>query len=153
MSSIDGLLHVTIEPFTGAKIELTPASTQKVQFRVDIPLDSSAKTKDVGMTIILTGKILSNAAERGTAADATGQLAAWATVWSDMAAAYAKLTIEAKAAGKIVRKYEFSDVFAVDYFENYDNQQGAGQYTLVMNQRKNKLTATDVKITGGFDAE
>lgn len=129
--------------------ELEPESTKKVTFRTDIPLDSSARTKDVGVTVIITGKILSNAADVGTAADKTQYLAMWSTCPDSAPISYQKMEFEVHAGGMVVRKYELSDVFIVDYFENFDNQQGAGTYTLVLNQRKNKLK--DVKVTGGFD--
>lgn len=141
--------HVTIERISGPKIELVPESTKKVVFRTDIPLDSSARTKDIGATVVITGKIMSNAAEPGSGADTTQQLAEWSLVDDTVQSAYAKLTIEVRAGGMVTRKYEFSDVFVVDYYENYDNQQGAGEYTLVLNQRKNKMK--DVKVTGGFN--
>lgn len=141
--------HVKIEPFGGDAVELEPESTKKVTFRTDIPLDSNARTKDVGVTVIIVGKILSNAADPGTAADKTIALAQWAQEGDYKQSAYRKLTIEVDANGMVTRKYELSDVFVVDYFENFDNQQGAGEYTLVLNQRKNKLK--DVKVTGGFD--
>ena len=141
--------HVKIEPFGGDAIELEPESTKKVTFRTDIPLDSNARTKDVGVTVILVGKIMSNAADTGTAADKTKSLAEWSAQGDFLQSSYRKLTIEVHASGMVTRKYELSDVFVVDYFENFDNQQGAGEYTLVLNQRKNKLK--DVKVTGGFD--
>ncbi len=144
--------HVKFSLLSGSgETEMPAESTKKVMFRTDIPLDSSARTKDVGVTVVINGKILSNAADPGTPADQTGYLAKWSTVKDSVADAYRKMTIEVHAGGMVTRKYELSDVFVVDYFENFDNQQGAGEYTLVLAQRKNKLK--DVKVTGGFDLD
>ena len=65
--------HVKIEPFGGDAVELEPESTKKVTFRTDIPLDSNARTKDVGVTVIISGKILSSSAEVGKPADSTSK--------------------------------------------------------------------------------
>ena len=53
-----------------------------------------------------------------------------------------------KSGGISTRKYQLPDAFVVDYFEDFDNQEGGGTFTLVLKQRKNKIK--DVKVTGGF---
>ena len=49
-------LRVTVN---GANsFEVAKDCVQKIKFRTDIPLDSNARTKDVGSTLEITGKIL-----------------------------------------------------------------------------------------------
>lgn len=130
------------------KIEIEPECTKKVEFRTDIPLDSSARTKDVGVTMIITGKILSDSAEVGKPADSTAKLLEWSNIPAEKKEAYKKVVVTVKSGGISTRKYELPDAFVVDYFEDFNNQEGGGEFTLVIKQRKNKLK--DVSVTGGF---
>ncbi|MBO6303629.1 MAG: membrane-associated protease 1 [Selenomonadaceae bacterium] len=130
------------------KITIEEECTQKVEFRTDIPLDSSARTKDVGVTMIITGKILSDSAEVGKPADSTSKLLEWSKVPAEQKEAYKNVVVTVKSGGISTRKYELPNAFVVDYFEDFSNQEGGGVFTLVLKQRKNKLK--DVKVTGGF---
>ncbi len=130
------------------KITIEPECTRKVEFRTDIPLDSSARTKDVGVTMIITGKILSDSAEVGKPADSTAKLLEWSAIPAEKKEAYKNVVVTVKTGGISMRKYQLPDAFVVDYFEDFGNQEGGGQFTLVLKQRKNKLK--DVMVTGGF---
>lgn len=54
-----------------------------VGLTTDIPLDSNARTKDVGATMVITGKIL--AALDGDITDSTRKLALWSVVSAEKA--------------------------------------------------------------------
>ena len=46
---------------TGAEpFSIEPECTKHVKFSTDIPMDSDARTKDVGATLVISGKILAN---------------------------------------------------------------------------------------------
>jgi len=130
------------------KITIEPECTSRVEFRTDIPLDSSARTKDVGVTMIVHGKILSDSAEVGKPADSTAKLLEWSNVPAEKKEAYRNVVLTVKAGGISTRKYQLTNAFIVDYFEDFSNQEGGGEFTLVLKQRKNKLK--DVMVTGGF---
>ena len=104
--------------------------------------------KDLGVTMIIVGKILSDSAEVGKPADSTAKLLEWSAIPAEKKEAYKNVVVTVNAGGISTRRYQLPDAFVVDYFEDFDNQEGGGQFTLVLKQRKNKLK--DVMVTGGF---
>lgn len=131
------------EPF-----DINPECTKSVRFSTDIPLDSNARTKDVGTTLTIMGKILS--AVDGDPADSTRQMALWSVVPAEKADCYRKVTIELTAAGVIERKYYFPNAFVIDYKEEYGDTAGTGTFTLKLKQKKDKFAA--VTVEGGYPA-
>lgn len=130
------------------KIELEETSTSQITFKVEIPQDSRARTKDVGVTMIVKGKILPDTSDAGTAADSTAKLMEWSVVPAEKKEAYRAVTVKIKSGGIVTRQYELPNAFIVDYFETFANSEGIGEFTLKLKQMKNKLA--DVKVTGGF---
>ena len=130
------------------EITIEPECTKKVLFHTDIPLDSSARAKDVGVTMVIIGKILADAAEVGKPADSTAKLLEWSKIPVEKKEAYKNVEVTVKAGGINTRKYVLPNAFVVDYYENFTNTEGSGEFTLVLKQIKNKLK--DVKVTGGF---
>lgn len=135
-------LKVTI----GGSVEVAKECVQKVKFRVDIPLDSNARTKDVGATIEITGKILT--AADGDPFDTTREMALWSMVPAEDASAYREVVIEVVSAGIVERKYTFPRAFVVDYKESYENVDGIGQFRLTIKEKKDKLDMLSVE--GGY---
>lgn len=135
-------LRVTI----GGSVEVAKECVQKVKFHVDIPLDSNARTKDVGATIKITGKILT--ATDGDPFDTTRELALWSMVPAEEANAYREVVIEVVNAGIVERKYTYPRAFVVDYKESYENTDGIGQFELTIKQKKDKLAMLSVE--GGY---
>lgn len=130
------------------KIELEEESTRQIIFKVEIPQDSRARTKDVGVTMTVKGKILPDTANAGNAADSTAKLMEWSIVPAEKKEAYRSVTVKVKSGGIVTRQYEMPNAFIVDYFETFANSEGVGEFTLIIKQMKNKLA--DVKVTGGF---
>ncbi len=58
--------------------EIAKECVRSVKFTTDIPLDSNARTKDVGSTLIITGRILT--AVDGDPFDSTRKLALWSAI-------------------------------------------------------------------------
>ena len=52
------------------------------------------------------------------------------------------------SGGVVTRQYELPNAFIVDYHEDFESDDGIGEFTLVLKQMKNKMA--DVKVTGGF---
>ncbi len=129
-------------------IELGLASLKTVQLKTDIPIDSNARSTDLGSTLTITGKIL--AAVDGGNADDTMKLTQWSLVPAEKADCYRKATVEVLAADQVVRKIYFPNAFVVDYNENYGDTQGTGTFDLVIRQKKDKMP--DVKVEGGYNA-
>ena len=137
-------LRVTVN---GANsFEVAKDCVQKIKFRTDIPLDSNARTKDVGSTLEITGKIL--VATDGDPFDSTRQLALWSVVPAEDAAAYRQVEVEIINAGVVERKYSFQRAFVVDYKEDFSNSDGIGQFTIIIKQKKDKLDT--IAIEGGY---
>ena len=137
-------LRVTV---SGAdSFEIAKDCVQKVKFKTDIPLDSNARTKDVGSTLEISGKIL--VATDGDPFDSTRQLALWSMVPAEDSSAYRQVTVEVLSAGIVERKYSFPRAFVVDYKENYGNTDGIGQFTIKKKKKKDKLDT--IAVEGGY---
>ncbi len=129
-----------------ASFEVPKECVQKVEFQTDIPLDSNARTKDVGSSLVISGKIL--VSTDGDPFDSTRQMALWSLVPAEDATAYRQVTVEVINAGVVERKYSFPRAFVVDYKEDFGNTDGIGVFTIVIKQKKDKLDL--VTVDGGY---
>lgn len=129
--------------------EISKECVKSVTVTTDIPLDSNARTKDVGATMTISGKIL--AALDGDVTDSTRQLALWSTVPAEKADCYRKVTVNHIAGSLVERKYSFPNAFVVDYKEEYADAEGTGTFTLVIKQKKDKIA--DIAVEGNYAAE
>ncbi len=137
-------LRVTVNG--ASSFEIAKECVQKIKFRTDIPLDSNARTKDVGSTLEISGKIL--VSTDGDPFDTTRQLALWSVVPAEEALAYRQVEVEILNAGLVERKYSFPRAFVVDYKEDFSNSDGIGQFTITIKQKKDKLDK--IEIEGGY---
>ena len=110
--------------------EVAKECVRSVKVTTDIPLDSNARTKDVGATMVITGKILAALAEK--------------------ADRYRKVTVEHVAGGVMERKYCFPNAFVLDYKEEFGDVEGTGTFTLVLRQKKDKIAS--VAVEGNYSA-
>lgn len=138
--------RVTVEG--QGSFEIAKECVKKVVYRTDVPLDSDARTKDVGSTLEISGKILT--ATDGDPFDSTRQLDLWAMVPAENSACYRKVTVEIISAGLVERKYYFSHAFVVNQKENFGNTDGVGTFTLTIKQKKDKIS--EITIDGGYPA-
>jgi len=129
-----------------SSIELGTTSITGVKFQTDIPVDSNARSTDMGSTVEITGKILT--AVDGDPFDATKQLGLWSLVPAEKSDCYRKVTIEVIAASQVIRKYTYPQAFVVDYKENYGDVEGIGTFTLIIKQKKDKMA--QVAVEGGY---
>ena len=82
-------LKVTIEG--QGSFEIAKECVRKVIYKTDIPLDSNARTKDVGSTLEISGKILT--ATDGDPFDSTRQMGLWSMVPAEDSNCYRKVTV------------------------------------------------------------
>ena len=129
-------------------IELGKDNIKKVSYRSDTPDDSNARATDLGMSLEISGKIIT-AVEGET--DDTKKLAAWSQITAEKADAYRKATLEVIAGDQVVRKLTLPNAFVVDYTEDFGHDQGVGTFDLVIRQKKDKNDK--VAIEGGYAAE
>lgn len=137
-------LKVTVEG--QESFEIAKECVTKVVYRTDIPLDSDARSKDMGSSLEISGKIL--ASTEGDAADSTRQLDLWAMIPAEDVNCYRKITIEILSAGIVERKYCFPHAFVVKQAENFGNTDGTGTFTLAVKQKKDKMS--EISIEGGY---
>lgn len=128
------------------EISLGTTSITGVKFGADIPLDSNARSTDLGSTLTITGKILT--AVDGDPFDATKQIGQWSLVPAEKSDCYRKAVVEVIAAFQVVRKYTFPNAFVVDYQEDYGDAEGVGTFTLIIKQKKDKMA--QVAVEGGY---
>lgn len=139
-------LKVTVEG--GGSFTIPKECVKGVEYKTDIPLDSNARTKDVGSTLEIYGKILT--ATDGDPDDSTKQLGTWSMVPAEDILCYRSVTVEIINASIVERKYVFPNAFVIDYKEHYGNTDGVGTFTLIIKQKKDKLEK--IEIEGGYPA-
>lgn len=128
-------------------IVLNLEAIRTVEYSVDTPKDTNAKTTDMGSTLTITGKILT-ILDDGT--EATVDLAKWAMVPAEKKDCYRNVEVEVISGGLVVRQYQMPNAFIVDYAEDYGDTEGVGTFRLVMKQKKDKLNK--IVINGGYGA-
>lgn len=129
-------------------IDLSIESVETVKFSTDTPQDTNARSKDVGSTMIITGKILT--ALDGDAFDSTRKMGTWSLVPAEKADCYRKVTVEVISADQVIRKITYPNAFVVDYEEHFGDTEGIGTFKLMVRQKKDKLST--VTIEGGYSA-
>ena len=131
------------------EILLDKESILDVRYISETPDDSNARATDLSVILEIKGKIL--AAAGGDTEDDTRQVAKWSLVPSESSDAYRQASLEIISAGQMVRKIDMTNVFVVDYIEEYGNQAGTGTFTLKIKQKKEKVK--EVAIEGGYAAQ
>lgn len=129
-------------------IDLNLQSVETVEFTTDTPKDSNARSTDLGATLKITGKILT--AVDGDPADSTVKLSLWSMVPVEKADCYRKVTVDVISAGQVVRQILMPNAFVVDYEETYGDTEGVGTFSLIMKQKKDKLSG--IVLNGGYPA-
>jgi len=117
-----------------------------VKFDMDTPDDSNARSTDVGVTMVIRGKILT--ALDGEAADSSLNIAKWSVVPAENSTCYRNLEVEVINAHQMVRKFTLPNAFVVDYIEDFGNTEGVGEFTLKVKQKKDKTDR--IKLEGGY---
>ena len=110
-------------------VSLRETNIINVEFTADIPHDSNARSKDLGSTLLITGKIL--AAVDGETADDTSKLARWSLVPAENADCYRTVQVDVIAASQVVRQITLPNAFVVDYKEDFTDETGTGVFTLL----------------------
>ena len=128
------------------EILLDKESILDVKYISETPDDSNARATDLGVILEIRGKIL--AAASGDSEDDTRKVAQWSLVPSEASDAYRQASLEIISAGQMVRKIDMTNVFVVDYIEEYGNQAGTGTFSLKIKQKKEKVK--EVTIEGGY---
>ena len=127
------------------EILLDKESILDVKYISETPDDSNARATDLGVILEIRGKIL--AAASGDTEDDTRKVAQWSLVPSEASDAYRQASLEIISAGQI----DMTNVFVVDYIEEYGNQAGTGTFSLKIKQKKEKVK--EVAIEGGYAAQ
>lgn len=139
-------LRVTIDGQDS--FEIAKECVKHVVYKTDIPLNSDARTKDVGSTLVISGKILT--AVDGDPFDSTRQLGLWSMVPAENGACNRKVTVEIIQASIVERKYTFPHAFVIDYKETFGDTDGVGTFYLIVKQKKDKIAS--ITIEGGYPA-
>lgn len=130
-------------------ITLQETSIITVKFGADIPHDSNARSTDLGSTVLIKGKIL--AAVDGETADDTSKIARWSLVPAENSDCYRQVQIDVVNASQVVRQIAIPNAFVIDYEEDFTDDTGAGVFTLLIKQKKDKMI--NLKFEGGFSGE
>lgn len=131
------------------EILLDKESILDVKYMSETPDDSNARATDLGVILEIKGKIF--AAANGDTEDDTRKVAQWSLVPSESSDAYRQASLEVISAGQMVRKIDMTNVFVVDYIEEYGSQAGTGTFSLKIKQKKEKVI--EVAIEGGYAAQ
>jgi len=116
-----------------------------IEYVVETPNDSNARSTDVTYKLIVTGRIIPEIG--GSSGEPLLELEQWSRV-SHGIDLYREVEVGFTAEGFRVRKYTFNKAFVQDYIETYDDQSGVGTFKVEICQKKdhNKFVTVD----GGF---
>lgn len=106
--------------------------------------ESTARATEINVGLELIGKVTN---EKD---DMTKKLCLWSLVPSELEDAYRKLSLEVILEGTVVRKINLPNAFIVDYKESFSVKNGSGVFTLILKQKKEKISA--ITIEGGYNA-
>lgn len=106
--------------------------------------ESTARATEINVGLELIGKVTN---EKD---DMTKKLCLWSLVPSELEDAYRKLSLEVILAGTVVRKINLPNAFIVDYKESFSVKNGSGVFTLILKQKKEKISS--ITIEGGYNA-
>lgn len=128
------------------QIALDEKSIKNVVFDSESPADSNARATDFGISMKIWGKMIYK--QGGEGSDATLELSKWSVVPSERADCYRSAVVEVVSAGQVVRKYEVSNAFIMEYSEEMDDETGVGTFYLHVKQKKDENDK--LKIDGGY---
>lgn len=128
-------------------IEILEKLIETVEFSVDTPNDSNARSTDVGSSIIVTGRILALVGSENEQ-DETIKLTNWSLVRSESADSYRALQLDVVVSSKIVRTVIYPKAFVVEYTEEFDEESGTGTFRLHAKQKKDAIS--NVIIQGDY---
>jgi hypothetical protein len=127
----------------GDTINLNKGEVEAVSFRVDSPDDARAKSNEMAYILEISGKI-----SKGNELE-TVKLAQWAQLPPNSKDHVERnVAVELVKGGQIVRQYEFSHAFVVDYNE-YIGIEGDGSFRLFIKQNRN-INNAKISVTGGI---
>ena len=132
----------------GKNVEFNETVITSVQFLSETPDASNARSNDLGVVLKITGRI--NFSLGAEIEDSTVELDNWALMASDQADAYRQVEVQIVNGGQIIRQYTYPNAFVMDYSENLNDDEGVGQFNLIVKQKKDLTDKVELK--GNFEA-
>ena len=134
---------------TGGKdVSFNETVITSVQFLSETPDASNARSNDLGVILKIVGRI--NFSLGAEVEDSTVELDNWALMPSDKADCYRKVEVQVVNGGQIVRQYTYPNAFVMGYSENLNDDEGVGQFELILKQKKDLTDKVELK--GNFEA-
>ena len=134
---------------TGGKdVEFNETVITSVQFLSETPDASNARSNDLGVVLKIVGRI--NFSLGAEIEDSTVELDNWALMASDQADAYRQVEVQIVNGGQIIRQYTYPNAFVMGYSENLNDDEGVGQFELIVKQKKDLTDKVELK--GNFEA-
>jgi len=129
----------------GQAIEINEKNIVDIEYIVETPDDSNARSTDVTYKLLVSGLIIPEIG--GSSGEKVKDLEQWSRVQHGVDL-YREVEAGYTAEGFTMRKYKFNKGFIQDYREDYDDQNGTGKFFVEICQKKdhNKF----VKVEGGF---
>lgn len=132
----------------GKTIEVSENHIISLEYSVDTPDDSNARSVDAIYKLTVVGRIIPEIG--GSSGEGILGLDEWSRVQHGLDL-YRVVEAGYTAEGYTVRRYKFNKGFVQDYCENYDDQNGTGTFTIEICQKKDHNA--QVVIEGGFQSE
>lgn len=134
---------------TGGKdVSFDEGIITSVNFVSETPENTNARSTDLGVVLQIQGRL--NFSLGAEIEDSTVELASWALMPSDQANCYRKVEVQIVNGGQIVRQYTYPNAFVMNYWEDLNDEEGVGTWSLLLKQKKD-LTAK-VELKGNFEA-
>ena len=112
----------------------------KVEIESITPDNSEARSSNVNVSLIITGKI-SYDSDKVFMKDSTREIAAWSMLKPDSPATYKAVTVEFDHTG-VKRTYTLENAFVVSFTERFEDQNG--HFVLKVRQKKDRLSGVKI---------
>ena len=129
----------------GQAIEINEKNIVDIEYIVETPDDSNARSTDVTYKLLISGLIIPEIG--GSSGEKVKDIEQWSRVQHGLDL-YREVEVGYTAEGFTMRKYNFNKGFIQDYREDYDDKNGTGKFFVEICQKKdhNKF----IKVEGGF---
>jgi len=113
----------------------------KVEFDSAIPVESNARSSNIGATITIHGRVNYDS-DKMFMKDSSKAIAEWSVVKPDSPETYKTVTVVFDHTG-LTRTYELSHAFVISFHEYFEDQNGF--FNLVVRQKKDRLDGVKVE--------
>ncbi|MHA4987664.1 hypothetical protein [Cetobacterium somerae] len=131
-------IELQILSIENGEIIITEKYIKSCKFQYDTPDTASMKSNEINVKLIIEGELKKETSEEAK------KIAQWALMKTGKDV-YRKVIVFMKDNDEIVREFELSQAFAIDYEENYYKEANLTLFKLLVAQKRDKIEEVKVR--------